>query len=137
QLAEFGPVIEIGNHHEQQHQELMITDFKFMFVQNPLYPVYRQQQPPSGNTPDDLNWITFDEGIYEIGNAGDEFTYDNEHPQHRQFLEAYALGDRLITNREYMEFINDGGYERSELWLDDGWAAVNEKNWKAPLYWIQ
>jgi ergothioneine biosynthesis protein EgtB len=108
-----------------------------MFAQNPLYPVYRQQQSPSGNAPDDLDWIAFDEGIYKIGNAGGEFTYDNEHPQHRQFLEAYELGDRLITNREYMEFIHDGGYERSELWLDDGWAAVNEEDWKAPLYWIQ
>jgi ergothioneine biosynthesis protein EgtB len=136
-LAEFGPVIEIGNNHEQQHQELMITDFKFMFGQNPLYPVYRKQEIPESNDPGHLNWVSFDEGIYEIGNAGDEFTYDNEHPRHREFLEAFKLGDRLITNNEYMEFMDDGGYERSELWLDDGWATVNEKNWDSPLYWCK
>jgi ergothioneine biosynthesis protein EgtB len=137
QLAEFGPVIEVGNNHEQQHQELMITDFKFMFAQNPLYPVYRKQNPIESHAPDGLNWISFEEGIYEIGNPGGEFTYDNEHPQHRRFLEAFELGNRLITNGEYIEFIEDGGYERSALWLDDGWSAVNEKNWSAPLYWIQ
>lgn len=137
QLAEFGPVIEIGNNHEQQHQELMITDFKFMFGQNPLYPVYREQEQKNSPSPGDLNWVSFDEGIREIGNAGNEFTYDNEHPRHREFLEAFALGDRLITNREFMEFMNDGGYERSELWLDDGWATVNEENWDSPLYWCR
>lgn len=137
QLVEFGPVIEIGNNHEQQHQELMITDFKFMFGQNPLYPVYREQKRPESNPPGDLGWVSFDEGIYEIGNSGDEFTYDNEHPRHRKFLEAFALGDRLTTNREYMEFMNDDGYQRSELWLDDGWAAVNGNSWISPLYWCK
>ncbi len=137
QLAEFGPVIEIGNNHEQQHQELMITDFKFMFGQNPLYPVYREQERPESSDPGKLNWISFDEGIYEIGNSADEFTYDNEHPRHREFLEAFELGSRLITNREYMAFMNDGGYERSELWLDDGWAAVNNEHWDSPLYWCR
>lgn len=137
QLQEFGPVIEIGNNHEQQHQELMITDFKFMFGQNPLYPLYREQEQRKSQSPGDLNWVSFDEGIREIGNAGDEFTYDNEHPRHREFLEAFELGDRLITNREYIEFLQDGGYERSELWLDDGWAKVNEENWNSPLYWCR
>lgn len=137
QLRKFGPVIEIGNNHEQQHQELMITDFKFMFGQNPLYPVYLEQPPLESQNPGELNWAQFGEGIYEIGNAGDEFTYDNEHPKHREFLEAFELGDRLITNREFMEFMDDGGYERSELWLDDGWATVNNENWKAPLYWCR
>jgi ergothioneine biosynthesis protein EgtB len=137
QLAEFGPVIEIGNNHEQQHQELMITDFKFMFAQNPLFPVYREQNNAESHVPDDLNWISFEEGIYEIGSAGGEFTYDNEHPRHRMFLEAFKLGHRLITNREFLQFMEDGGYERSGLWLDDGWSAVNENNWNAPLYWLQ
>jgi ergothioneine biosynthesis protein EgtB len=136
-LTEFGPVIEIGNNHEQQHQELMITDFKFMFAQNPLFPVYREQNTAENHVTGDLNWVSFEEGIYEIGNAGGEFTYDNEHPCHRRFLEPFELGDRLITNGEYMEFMEDSGYERSELWLDDGWSAVNENNWNAPLYWIQ
>lgn len=137
QLKEFGPVIEIGNNHEQQHQELIITDFKFMFGQNPLYPVYREQELPESSYPGDLKWVQFEEGIYEIGNTSDEFTYDNEHPKHREFLEAFELGDRLITNREYMEFMDDGGYERSELWLDDGWATVNEEHWNSPLYWCK
>jgi len=137
QLETFGPVIEIGNNHEQQHQELIITDFKFMFAQNPLHPVYRERDVPAGSSPGELNWISFDEGIYEIGNTGDKFTYDNEHPRHRRFLESFELGDRLITNKEYVEFIDGGGYDRSELWLDDGWEKVNKESWDAPLYWIQ
>ncbi|MEX1063145.1 MAG: ergothioneine biosynthesis protein EgtB [Balneolaceae bacterium] len=135
QLAEFAPVIEIGNHHEQQHQELMLTDIKYMFAQNPLYPVYRESDPPEGTSPAPLNWIDFEEGIYEVGNNGGEFTYDNEHPGHRKFLEPFELGDRLITNAEFMEFMEDGGYKRSELWLDDGWATVNKCGWDSPLYW--
>lgn len=137
QLAEFGPVIEIGNHHEQQHQELMITDLKYMFAQNPLYPRYKDLSSPNGRTPDPLNWVAFEEGIYEIGNDGGEYTYDNEHPRHRVFLEPFELSDRLITNGEYMEFIEDGGYQRSPLWLDDGWATVNKRGWDSPLYWVK
>jgi ergothioneine biosynthesis protein EgtB len=135
QLEEYGPVIEIGNNHEQQHQELMVTDFKYMFAQNPLYPAYKELNLPESKEVPPLDWVAYDEGIYQIGNEGDEFTYDNEHPRHREFLEAFELSDRLITNGEYMEFMEDGGYERSELWLDDGWATVNEKGWDSPLYW--
>jgi ergothioneine biosynthesis protein EgtB len=135
QLAEFGPVIEIGNHHEQQHQELILTDLKYMFAQNPLYPAYRDLDMPEGTAPDSINWINVEEGVYEIGNKGDEYTYDNERPRHRKFLESFEIADRLITNGEFMEFIEDGGYERSPLWLDDGWATVNEKGWNSPLYW--
>ena len=137
QLAEYGPVIEIGNNHEQQHQELILTDLKYMLSRNPLYPVYREREIPGSSRPYDLDWIRFEEGIYEIGNEGDEFTYDNEHPRHRRFLEAFEVADRLITNREYMNFIEDGGYKRSELWLDDGWSTVNKHKWKAPLYWLK
>ncbi|MDX1585480.1 MAG: ergothioneine biosynthesis protein EgtB [Balneolaceae bacterium] len=137
QLEEFGPVIEIGNNHEQQHQELMITDFKYMFAQNPLRPAYKDLELPESNKVPPLEWVSFDEGVYRIGNEGDEFTYDNEHPRHRTFLEAFELSDRLITNREYMKFIEDDGYERSELWLDDGWATVNENGWNSPLYWTK
>lgn len=137
ELSEFGPIIEIGNHHEQQHQELMLTDFKYMFAQNPLYPKYKELELPQGSKPESLNWISFEEGIYNIGSKGDEYTYDNEHPRHRKFLEPFELGDRLITNGEFMEFMADEGYNRTELWLDDGWATVNKNNWNAPLYWIQ
>ena len=137
QLAEFGPVIEIGNNHEQQHQELIITDFKYLFSQNPLYPIYKKTDQPKSDHVPPLSWVSFEEGIYEVGNAGDEFTYDNEHPKHRRFLEAFEIADRLITNGEFMEFMQDDAYNRSELWLDDGWATVNENGWKAPLYWVQ
>jgi len=137
QIDEFGPVIEIGNHHEQQHQELMVTDFKYMFAQNPLYPKYKELDAPRGVNPDPINWINFDEGIYRIGNDGGEYTYDNEHPRHRKFLEPFALSDRLVTNGEFMEFMEDGGYRRSPLWLDDGWATVKENSWDSPLYWCK
>jgi len=136
QLKKFGPVLEIGINHEQQHQELMVTDFKYLLGQNPLYPVYKKTELSESRQVSSLQWVRFKEGIYEIGNRGDEFTYDNELPRHRRFLESFAITDRLITNGEYLDFINDDGYNRSELWLDDGWAAVNKKNWVAPLYWI-
>lgn len=137
QLEEFGPVIEIGNNHEQQHQELMITDFKYMFGQNPLHPVYKDLELPETKSVPELNWVSFEEGIYEIGNEGNEFTYDNEHPRHRKFLESFELSDRLISNGEYLEFMEDSGYNRSELWLDDGWATVNSQGWNSPLYWMK
>ena len=137
QLAEYGPVIEIGNHHEQQHQELMLTDLKYMFAQNPLFPAYRELDLSGGDEPEALHWLSFDEGLYEIGSTGGEYTYDNEHPRHRTFLESFELADRLITNAEFMQFMDDGGYERSPLWLDDGWATVNQQGWDSPLYWIQ
>lgn len=135
QLKEFGPVVEIGYNHEQQHQELMITDFKYIFGQNPLCPVYKEREEPKSTFLPELNWVSFKEGIYKIGNDGHEFTYDNEHPRHRVFLEPFELSNRLISNGEYLEFMNDGGYKRSELWLDDGWATVNKEGWNSPLYW--
>lgn len=135
QIAEWGPVIEIGIHHEQQHQELILTDLKYLFYQNPLKPTYRNFELPESEIPEELSWIDFEEGIYHVGNDGEEFIYDNEHPRHRCFLEAFAVTDRLITNGEYMEFIEDGGYNRSELWLDDGWSTIKERRWEAPLYW--
>lgn len=137
QLKEFGPVIEIGNNHEQQHQELMVTDFKYLFAQNPLFPAYKEVDRPESKSVPEMEWISFEEGVYEVGNEGGEFTYDNEHPRHKRFLHAWELGDRLVTNGEFMEFMEAGGYERSELWLDDGWATVNSDGWDSPLYWIR
>lgn len=136
-LVEFGPVIEIGNNHEQQHQELILTDLKYLFAQNPLKPSYRELKMVEGTTSQELQWITFEDGVYSIGNRGDEFCYDNEQPRHRTFVEPFQLSNRLITNEEYLEFIKDGGYRRPVLWLDDGWSKVQEQNWKAPLYWQQ
>jgi len=135
--SEVASVIEIGNHHEQQHQELILTDVKFLFAQNPLLPVYRNRVITESPETIALNWISFDEGMVKIGSKGKEFTYDNEHPRHRTFVQNYQLADRLITNKEFIEFMDDGGYDRSELWLDEGWSAVNTQNWNAPLYWFK
>lgn len=116
---EAAAVIEIGNHHEQQHQELILTDLKYLLAQNPLLPVYRDRVISETPAPTDINWIKFDEGMVKVGNKGKEFTYDNEHPRHRTFVQDYELADRMITNKEYLEFMNAGGYDRSEFWLDE------------------
>lgn len=134
---EVAPVIEIGNHHEQQHQELILTDLKFLLAQNPLLPVYRDRVIAESPAPQEINWIQFDEGMVKVGNKGKEFTYDNEHPRHRTFVQNYELSDRLITNKEFLEFINEGGYEHSEFWLDEGWSTKNREGWNAPLYWFR
>ncbi|MCG8374032.1 MAG: ergothioneine biosynthesis protein EgtB [Balneolales bacterium] len=135
--CEASVVVEIGNHHEQQHQELILTDLKYLFAQNPLLPVYRETEITGSDNFDAFNWIPFEESIVEIGSKGDEFTYDNEHPHHRTFVQNYELADRLVTNSEYLEFMNDGGYERSEFWLDEGWSTVQKEKWHAPLYWFK
>ncbi len=134
-FEEYAPVIEVGLNHEQQHQELMLTDIKHVLAQNPLNPVYRALKPAASTTVPALDWVDFEEGVYEIGHDGEGFAYDNEDPRHRTFLEPYQLTNRLITNGEYLEFMADGGYRRSELWLSEGWATVQEKGWEAPMYW--
>lgn len=134
---EAAKVLEIGNHHEQQHQELILTDLKYLLAQNPLLPTYRKIQKAKREQPKPLSWVSFDEGIVEIGNKGNEFTYDNEHPRHQTFVQQFELANRLITNGEYLEFMNEGGYERSELWLDEGWSTVQQEDWNAPLYWFK
>lgn len=130
--------LRIGLNHEQQHQELLVTDIKRHFAHNPLRPAYRADLPSSPiGEPDPLQWLSFDGGLGEIGAASGtgDFSYDNEHPRHRVFLEPFALADRPITNGEYLEFIADGGYEKTALWLSDGWATVRQHGWQAPLYW--
>jgi len=135
EAAEFESLAEIGVHHEQQHQELMLTDLKHMLSRNPLDPVYRDDLSlaPSGWTP--LRWVEIPEGVYEIGHSGNGFAFDNESPRHRVFLEPALLADRLITNAEYVAFIKAGGYERHDLWLDEGWSRAQTAGWTAPLYW--
>ncbi len=132
-------VLEIGIHHEQQHQELMLTDVKHVLSVNPMRPVYRDVPGPS-DTADrgllsPLEWTHFPEGLCEIGHDGDGFCYDNETPRHRHFVHEFLLANRLVTNAEYLEFMRDGGYERPELWLSDGWATVQENQWTEPFYW--
>jgi ergothioneine biosynthesis protein EgtB len=128
------PIIILGLNHEQQHQELMITDVKTVLAMNPLRPVYRAREITSSKIAP-LNWISFDEGLIEIGAYGTEFYFDNEGPRHRQYIEQFELADRLITNGEYKIFMADGGYENPSFWLSDGWAKCGEENWKAPKYW--
>lgn len=129
-------VIEIGLNHEQQHQELMVTDLKHIFSVNPLHPVYQaQQEVQAAMMPPAQEWIAFEEGLYEVGHTGGGFCYDNEEPRHRVFLHPFALASRLVTNGEYLAFMEDGGYTRPELWLSEGWATVEAQGWQAPLYW--
>jgi len=128
-------VVEIGLHHEQQHQELILTDIKHVFSINPLYPVYIEKKQNNFTVIPKLHWISFESRVYEIGHEGNSFAYDNETPKHKEYIEPFKLASRLITNREFLEFIEDGGYKRSELWLSDGAAAVEIEKWEAPFYW--
>lgn len=128
-------VIEIGLHHEQQHQELILTDIKHLFAQNPLWPAYRPILEATTRGADSLGWVKIPEGIHSIGHAAEGFSYDNERPAHRVFLESCQIADRLISNQEYRDFVRDGGYEKPELWLDKGWSVVQSEGWATPLYW--
>jgi ergothioneine biosynthesis protein EgtB len=134
-LATLGPIITLGLNHEQQHQELMLTDIKNVFWHNPLRPAYRTRTWKESHAVPELNWFEFDEGVYEVGYQGSGFQYDNEGPRHRVFIESFQLASRLITNGDYLMFMEDGGYRRPELWLSLGWNAVKERGWEAPLYW--
>ena len=136
--AAFEPMAELGLHHEQQHQELILTDIKHAFSCNPMLPAYRM--PVSDlvpNTTVPLDWIDFAGGIVPIGHTGDAFAFDNEGPRHLVLISPYRLANRLITCGEYLAFMDDGGYRRPELWLSDGWALVQDQGWEAPLYWSQ
>ncbi|MBW3624252.1 MAG: ergothioneine biosynthesis protein EgtB [Armatimonadetes bacterium] len=136
QLASLEPLVTLGLHHEQQHQELILTDLKHVFSVNPLRPAYIKSAPLQASPlPPPMEWVEFDEGIHEIGHTGEGFCFDNETPHHRVFLERYALADRLVTCGEYRAFMEEGSYERPEFWLSAGWATVQERGWKAPLYW--
>ena len=135
-LAKVNEVIEIGLQHEQQHQELILSDIKHIFWNNPTYPTYKaneHQELETSKTP--LNWIGFEEAIRCVGFDGDEFAFDNERPRHQQFVPSFEIGSRLITNGEYLEFIEDQGYENGRLWLDLGWDLIQAENWAAPFYW--
>jgi len=135
ELNEYGPIIEIGINHEQQHQELMLTDIKHVFSVNPLHPVYADKYPPMVNYVSELSFKKYPENIYKIGNDGSEFGYDNEFPKHKEYLNSFGIAHRLITNSEFINFIDDGGYKKSELWLSDGFASAEKNEWQAPLYW--
>jgi len=129
-------VIELGLQHEQQHQELLLTDLKHLFFQNPLRPSYRAGAEGKTEAPaPGRSWCEHPGGIARIGHTGQGFSFDNERPRHRRLLEPFTLASRLVTNGEWMAFMADGGYERPELWLSDGFDAVRAGDWRAPLYW--
>ncbi|HEY1583805.1 MAG TPA: ergothioneine biosynthesis protein EgtB [Chthoniobacterales bacterium] len=135
-LDQIEPVFTIGLHHEQQHQELLVTDIKHVFAQNPLHPVFREQrQTREKQSVAPCAFVDFAETIIEIGHDGRDFSYDNEGPRHRALVPAFSLAARPITNGEYISFIEDGGYRRPDHWLSLGWTTVNEQRWEAPLYW--
>jgi len=128
--------VTLGLHHEQQHQELLLTDIKHVFSCNPMRPPVNQTlRTPPRRSPGEHRFVRQPGGIFEIGAAGTGFCFDNETPRHRTLLNDYAIGSRLITNGEYLEFIRDGGYAHTALWLSDGWAAVQQHGWNRPLYW--
>lgn len=128
--------VELGFHHEQQHQELLLMDIKHVLSMNPLAPVYAGT-PSLRSDPDQVTWIDIDGGLVEIGHRGDGFSFDNELPEHQVFLAPYRLADRLVTNAEWLEFMADDGYRRPEFWLSDGWAKVKTEGWRAPFYWTE
>jgi ergothioneine biosynthesis protein EgtB len=133
--AQAEPLITLGLHHEQQHQELILMDIKHAFSCNPLDPVYRPYTAEAAGRPLPLDWIDVEGGLRRIGHEGEAFAFDNEAPRHKVWLEPFSLADRPAAAGEYADFIADGGYQRPELWLSDGWSAVQRNAWTAPLYW--
>ena len=130
-------LVELGLQHEQQHQELILTDIKHALWGNPLLPVYQDGHFDPGIPPERTGWQGFDEGLCQVGYAGDGFHFDNESPSHRVFLESFEISNQLVTCGDYLRFIQDGGYERPEFWLSLGWQTVRERGWGAPLYWYR
>jgi ergothioneine biosynthesis protein EgtB len=133
--ATMSALIELGINHEQQHQELMLTDIKHAFWSNPTRPVYRTEAASGTTGPAPLDWLDVPAGIHEIGHRTDGFCFDNEQPAHRALLPGCRIADRPVSVGEYLAFMADGGYERPEFWLSDGWATVQAEHWRAPLYW--
>jgi ergothioneine biosynthesis protein EgtB len=129
-------LIALGLNHEQQHQELLLTDIKHAFSCNPLLPAYAQAHPSLVDEPASLEWIEHEGGAVDIGHGGDGFAFDNEGPRHTVLLRPFRLASRLVTCGEYLAFIEDGGYARPEFWLSDGWALAQTEGWQAPLYWL-
>jgi ergothioneine biosynthesis protein EgtB len=129
-------LLELGLNHEQQHQELMVTDIKHALWSMPLQP---ENSKPlhSASSPAPVEWMDIAGGIYEIGHAGDGFAFDNEGPRHKVLLRPFQIASRQVTNTEFLEFVQEGGYRRPELWLSDGWDAVCSQGWSSPLYWEQ
>ncbi len=134
-LSGIAPLVEVGLNHEQQHQELMLTDILHAFAQNPILPAYDPAWRPPLSTRNCGDWITLNEGIYTIGHGDDSFHFDNEKPAHRALVGPVKLGRNLVSNAEWLAFMQDGGYSTATLWLMDGFATASREEWQAPLYW--
>jgi len=128
-------LILLGTHHEQQHQELLLMDIKHVFSVNPLQPAYQHPQPRDAGARRPMTFIRGKQGITVSGHNGDGFSFDNELPQHRSYLQAHAMASRPVNNAEYLAFIREGGYRRPEFWLSDGWSTIRQRGWNRPLYW--
>jgi ergothioneine biosynthesis protein EgtB len=128
-------LIELGLHHEQQHQELLVTDIKYILGHNPLFPVYKTGHNLVNGINTETGFLQIPEGVYDIGFAGDGFCFDNELGRHKVYLRDFEISKSLITNEEYIEFMNSGGYEDFNLWLDEGWSWVNANTVQSPMYW--
>jgi ergothioneine biosynthesis protein EgtB len=134
-LAGLAPLVELGLHHEQQHQELILTDIKFNLAVNPLRPAYHDVAPAPGTAPPPAGWRAFAGGLVPIGHEGPGFAFDNEGPRHAVYLRPFRLARRLVTSGDYLAFMEDGGYRTWTHWLSEGWRTVQERGWRAPLYW--
>lgn len=130
-------VVTLGLHHEQQHQELLLTDIKHLFWCNPLQPVYEAREERTWRHAPPLDFIKLPGGLLEIGHAGADFCFDNEQPRHQLYLAPFQLANRPVTNAEFLEFVRDGGYTQPQLWLSEGWAVVQREQWCRPLYWAE
>ena len=130
-------LVTLGLHHEQQHQELLLTDIKHILALNPLRPAYRADLPAvgRGDITSKEKWLDYPGGLYTVGYKGDDFAFDNESPLHSVYLPDYYLASHLITNGEYLEFMQTGGYGKPDYWLSEGWATAHLNHWDAPLYW--
>ena len=132
---EIAPLLELGLHHEQQHQELLLTDIKHLFSCNALFPAYGRGRPGEANAAPPLSWHGYDGGVMEIGHDGTGFAFDCEGPRHKAYLEPYRLASRPATNGELLDFVEDGGYQEFSHWLSQGWATVQAEGWRHPMYW--
>ena len=132
---DFALTLEVGLQHEQQHQELLVTDLKYILGNNPLFPVYQKNSVRVTSRIRPAAWLEFEKGLYEIGYRGDDFCWDNERSAHQVYLGDFAVQDRLVTNGEYLEFMLEGGYQRFDYWLSEGWEWAKQLEEKAPLYW--
>lgn len=136
QFQHWKPVIEMGLQHEQQHQELLWTDLKFILGASPVFPVYAAQNPIDNILEkNEMNFISKDKGLYDIGYRGDDFCFDNELGFHQVYLNDYKIADRLVTNEEFMEFVESGAYQNFNLWHDEAWHWIQDNNIDSPLYW--